>query len=130
MVSYDRGDVMKYMLLIYNNPGLLEGLSEQERTELLGDVDAIMAELTEAGELVDTNALAHASTAKTVRLQDGAVAATDGPFAEAKEQFAGYLTVDVESEERALDIARRWPDPRFGGAIEVRALMNQGGTEM
>jgi hypothetical protein len=121
---------MKYMLLIYNNPSLLESLSEEERTELLGDVDAIMAELNEAGELVDANALAHVSTAKTVRLKDGVVAATDGPFAEAKEQFAGYLTVDVESEERALDIAHRWPDPRFGGAIEVRVLMNQGGTEM
>jgi hypothetical protein len=130
MVSYNRGDVMKYMLLIYNNPGLLERLSEDERSEVTRDVDAIMAELTEAGELVDGNALAHASTAKTVRLQDAAVAATDGPFAEAKEQFAGYITVDVESEERALDIARRWPDPRFGGAIEVRALMTQAGTEM
>jgi hypothetical protein len=121
---------MKYMLLIYNNPGLLEGLSESERTEVSGDVDSIMAELTESGELVGGDALAHASTAKTVRLADGVVAATDGPFAEAKEQFAGYLTVDVESEDRALDIARRWPDPRFGGAIEVRALMTQAQPEM
>jgi hypothetical protein len=121
---------MKYMLLIYNNPAALEGLSEAERAEVFGDVDVLMAELTESGEMVGGEALAHYSTAKTVRKQGDAVAATDGPFAEAKEQFAGYVTLDCESEERALEIALRWPDPRFGGAIEVRALMNQGGTEM
>ena len=121
---------MKYMLLIYNNRATLEGLSEQERAELGGDVDTIMAELGDRGEFVEGNALADPSTAKTVRLRDGAVAATDGPFAEAKEQFAGYITIDCESEERALEIARRWPDPRFGGAIEVRALMDESGAEM
>jgi len=125
MVSYNTvRSVMKYMLLIYNNRAALDGLSEQDRAELSGDVDAIMAELRESGEFVGGNALADPSTAKTVRLQGGAVAATDGPFAEAKEQFAGYLTVDCESEDRAVEIALRWPDPRYGGAIEVRALMD------
>jgi hypothetical protein len=121
---------MKYMLLIYNNPATIEGLSEQEKSEVFGDVDKIMAELRESGELVGGGALAHPSTARTIRMQGGAVAATDGPFAEAKEQFAGYLTVDCESDERALEIALRWPDPRFGGAIELRALMQEKGTEM
>jgi hypothetical protein len=121
---------MKYMLLIYNNRATLEGLSEQDQAELFGDVDAIMAELRESGELVGGNALADPSTAKTVRLQGGAVAATDGPFAEAKEQFAGYLTIDCDTEERAVEIALRWPDPRYGGAIEVRALMDESGAEM
>jgi hypothetical protein len=131
MVSNDTvRSVMKYMLLIYNNAATLEGLSDQERSEIFGDVDAIMAELKESGELVGGGALAHPSSARTVRLKDGAVAATDGPFAEAKEQFAGYLTVDCESDERALEIALRWPDPRFGGAIEVRAMMDEAGTEM
>ena len=118
------------MLLIYNNPAALEGLSEQERDELFGDVHELMAELTASGELVGGEALAHYSTAKTVRLKDGAIAATDGPFAEAKAQFAGYVTLDCESEERALDIALRWPDPRYGGAIELRAVMHEAGTEM
>jgi hypothetical protein len=121
---------VKYMLLIYNNRATLEALSEHDRAELSADVDAIMAEVKDRGELVDGNALADPSTAKTVRSRDGDIAATDGPFAEAKEQFAGYITVDCETEERALEIARRWPDPRYGGAIEVRALMEQSGTEM
>jgi hypothetical protein len=121
---------MKYMLLIYNNPAVMESLSEAERTEVFGEVDALLAELTESGELVGGEALAHPSTAKTVRRQGDTVAATDGPFAEAKEQFAGYVTLDCESEERALEIALRWPDPTFGGAIELRAVMDEAGTEM
>ena len=121
---------MKYMLLIYNNSATLEALSEDEKSALFGDVDAIMTELRESGELVGGEALAHPSTAKTVRMQGGAVAATDGPFAEAKEQFAGYLTLDCETPERALEIALRWPDPRYGGALELRAVMQQSGTEM
>ena len=121
---------MKYMLLIYNNPATLEALSEEERNEVFGDVGALMNELTDSGELVGGEALAHPSTAKTVRRHEGAVAATDGPFAEAKEQFAGYVMVDCESEERALEIALRWPDPKYGGALELRAVMQESGTEM
>lgn len=117
---------MKYLLLIFNRPGFVEALSEQERTELFGDVDAIMNELTESGELVGGQALADPSTARTVRQ----AAVTDGPFMESKEQFAGFVTVDCETVERAVDIAARWPDVRFGGAMEVRAVMDEAGTEM
>ena len=57
-----------------------------------------------------------------MRVRDGVVAAADGPFAEAKEQFAGYVTVDVASEERAVEIAAGWPGI---GALGdgVRAVM-------
>lgn len=119
---------MKYMLLIYNNPATYESWSEAARNELFGEVDAIMAELTESGELVGGEGLADASTATTVRVRDGITAATDGPFAEAKEQLAGYLTVDCESEQRAVEIAARWPDARYF-AMEVRAVMHPAGTE-
>lgn len=113
---------MKYMVLIYNRPGFVEDLTDAERTELFGDVDALMKELTEAGELVGGEALADPSATRTVRVREGAPAVTDGPFIEAKEQFAGYVMVDVESEERAIDIAARWPDAkRF--AMEVRRVI-------
>jgi hypothetical protein len=113
---------VKYMLLIYNRPGFTEELTEAERTALFGEVDSIMKELTESGELVAGDALADPSTTRTVRVRDGVSAVTDGPFIEAKEQFAGYLTVDVESEERAVEIAASWPDAkRF--AMEVRQVL-------
>ncbi|HEY8480876.1 MAG TPA: YciI family protein [Spirillospora sp.] len=121
---------MKYMLLIYNRPGFVEELTEQEREELFGEVDALMKELTESGELVGGDALADPSATRTVRHKDGRPAVTDGPFLEAKEHFAGYITVDCESAERAVEIASRWPDVRYGGAMEVRAIMEQTGTEM
>jgi hypothetical protein len=125
----NKGDDMKYILLIRNNPDFLESLSGPERDSLMADVDKIMAELTETGEFLGGQALAHPSDTKTVRVRDGLPVTIDGPFAEAKEQLAGYLIVDVETEQRALDIAARWPDARFG-AMEVRAIMDEAGTEM
>jgi len=121
---------VKYMLLIHNRPGFVDDLTEEERTALFADVDRIMGELTRSGEFVGGQALADPSTARTVRGVDGRPAVTDGPFAESKEQFAGYVEVDCESVERAVEIAASWPDVRFGGAMEVRAVMHDGGAEM
>jgi hypothetical protein len=112
---------VKYMLLIYNNPATYQAWSEQERDALFGEVGELMTELRESGELVGGEALADASNARTVRVRDGVVATTDGPFAEAKEQLAGYLTVECESMERAVQIAARWPDARHF-AMEVRQV--------
>ena len=120
---------MRYMLLIYNNPAMYEAFSEEERDALFGDVDRLLQELTESGEWVGGEGLADASTAKTVRVRDGAPAVTDGPFVEAKEQLAGYCLFECETLERATDIAARWPDASFA-AVELRPLMGQSGTEM
>jgi hypothetical protein len=121
---------MKYMLLIYVNPEFAADLSEQERTDLFGEVDAIMDGLRESGELVGFEALADASTTRTVKLREGLPAVTDGPFMESKELFGGYLIVDCENLERAVEIAAGWPDVRFGGALEVRAIMTNSEAEM
>lgn len=120
---------MKYMLLIYNNPATYEAWSEQERAALFGEVDVIMKELTESGELVGGEALADSSNTTTVRVRDGVPVISDGPFAEAKEQLAGYLMVECESPQRAAEIAARWPDARYF-AMEVRPVMNTSGMEM
>ena len=120
---------MKYMLLIYNNPDALEALSDEERNGLMGEVDDLLAELTKSGELVGGEALAHPSTTKTIRSHAGVLATTDGPFLEAKELLAGYAMVEVESVDRAVEIAARWPDARTG-AMEVRAVMDTAGMEM
>lgn len=110
------------MLLIYNNPDTIAAMPEKERDALFADVDSIMAELTASGELIRGEALGPPAQAKTVRLRGGVAATTDGPFVEAKEQFAGYIAVDVATEERALEIAARWPDARWG-AMEVREIL-------
>jgi len=64
----------------------------------------------------------------SVRLRDGVLTATDGPFADAKEHMAGFFIVDCESRERAIEIASRFPDARNGG-VEVRPVMDLSGME-
>ncbi|WP_214409603.1 YciI family protein [Sphaerisporangium fuscum] len=120
---------MKYMLLIHNRPGYVEELPESEAAELLGRVDELMKELTESGELIRGEALAGPSETKTVRVRDGVPVVTDGPFVEAKEHFAGYLLVECDSTERAVEIAASWPDARYF-AMEVRPVTHQSGPGM
>jgi hypothetical protein len=116
-------------LRVTNNPATYEGWTEDERNALFREVDVLMKELTESGELIGGEALADASNAKTVRVRDGVTATTDGPFAEAKEQLAGYLTVECERPGRAVEIAARWPDAKYF-AMEVRPVMDTSGTDM
>lgn len=119
---------LKYMLLIYNNPAAQERLSQDERDKLMADVGGLMEELNANQELVGGDALADASQTRTVRVVGGAVAATDGPFVEVKEQMAGYIMIDVSSMERAVEIAARWPDAHFG-AMEVRPVVGSIATD-
>jgi len=120
---------VKYMLLIYDNPDTRELFFGPQGAELAAEVDALVKELTESGELVGGEALADPSNSRTVRVRDGVPAVTDGPLAEAKEHFAGYLTVECEDVERATEIALRWPNARLA-AMEVRPVMDTSGTEM
>ena len=120
---------MKYMLLIYNNPEYLESLPKEDLDAIFTEVNTIMAELRQSGEWIGGEGLAHPSQTKTIRVRDGVPAVTDGPFLEAKEQFAGYCLFDCETLERATEIATRWPDARYA-AVELRPVMQQSGTEM
>jgi len=120
---------MKYMLLIYDNPDTRELFFSDEGRALLAEMDSIMNELRESGELVGTEALADPSNTRTVRVQGGVPVVTDGPLAEAKEHFGGYLVVDCESIERATEIAVRWPSARFC-PLEVRPIMDTGAADV
>jgi hypothetical protein len=120
---------VKYMLLIYENPGTRELFSGEAGKEMMATMEALMAELTESGELIGGQALADPSHSRTVRTHDGVPAVTDGPFVESKEHLGGYIIVDCESIERAVEIARRWPHAEPGG-MEVRPIMNETGTEL
>jgi hypothetical protein len=120
---------MKYLLLIYQNPEEWNALTEEERTCIGNDAGTIANELSTSGELVDGEGLAHPSASKSIRVRDGEVTVTDGPYIESKEQMAGYLIVEAESPERAVEIAARWPDARYWG-MEVRPLMHHSGEDV
>jgi hypothetical protein len=118
---------MKYMLLIYENPGTREAFFSDEK--LQAEMNAYVDGLRESGELVEGEGLADPSTARVVRIQNGVPAVTDGPFMEAKEYFGGYMIIDCDSIERATEIAALFPPSQLSGAMEIRQLMDGGGSE-
>jgi hypothetical protein len=120
---------MKYMVMIYDNAKTRETFFGEEGAGLMAEVNAIMKELTDSGELIGGEALGDPSNTKTIRPVDGVPAITDGPLAEAKEHFGGYLIVDCDSEARAVEIAARWPSAKFT-AMEVRPILDISGEEM
>ena len=117
---------MKYMLMIYDKPGARELFMGPDGEQLMAEMETLMGELTASGELVSTNALADPAQTLTVRQDNGAPVVTDGPLAEAKEHFGGYLIVDCETQERVVEIASRWPSLRFS-PLEIRPIMDVGG---
>ena len=119
---------MKYLLIIHNNPALMAAMSADELTAL-GDAHGPFQEkLREAGELVGFAALADPDASRVVRVVDGVPAVTDGPFAETKEHLAGYYVVDVETPERAAELAAQMPEAALVG-VEVRPVMADSGLE-
>ena len=120
---------MKYILLIYQNTAAFQRLPAAEREAIMSEAGAIVDELSQTGEWVGGEGLADPSTAKAVQVRSGVPAVTDGPYLEAKEHLAGYCLFECESEQRALEIATRWPDARYWG-VELRRLMDAGGLEM
>ncbi|WP_336207119.1 YciI family protein [Nonomuraea sp. LPB2021202275-12-8] len=111
------------MLLIYTNPASQQAVADSVDV-VMAEVDALMKELAESGELAGGQALAEPAASRTVRVRDGVPAVTDGPFLEAKEYLAGYLIVECDSVERATEIAARWPDARLC-AMEVRPIIDE-----
>ncbi|MEV4535255.1 YciI family protein [Asanoa sp. NPDC049518] len=119
---------MKYLIMVYGNPrsrAIWESFTEEQRaagmTEHLALRDAIAA----AGELVTNERLADPSTSKRLPARPEALVAlglpTDGPFAESKEQLAGFYLVDCPTEERALEWASKVPEAALG-LVEVRPV--------
>jgi hypothetical protein len=119
---------MKFLLLMHMNPTAWEALTEDERNEVMVGHGAFMDTVTKSGEMILTQALADPSQTAVVRVRDGERLVTDGPYLEAKEYLGGYYLVDVDSRERALELAAMIPDAKIAGlGIEVRPIMFDSG---
>jgi hypothetical protein len=126
----------RYLLAVTFQPGALDTPMEEWKPEdITAHLDyyrALNQELVESGELVGGEVLAPPGLAKIVTSDGSAPLVTDGPFPEFKEWLAGYQIVDVESEDRALEIAARVSAvPGPGGVptqqpIQVRRVMEEG----
>jgi hypothetical protein len=105
---------MKYLCLVYLEAAKLHAVPDRECLNC-GD------DLRKQGLLLSAEPLFPVETAKTVRIRNGRVAITDGPFAETKEQLAGFYLIDAASHDDAITIAARIP-PAREGSIEVRPV--------
>ena len=112
---------MKYAMLIHYTPGYTDALSEDESKAMLGEYLALLDD----PRYIASAELQPVETATTVRVQDGQALTTDGPFANTKEVFGGYYVFDVDNLDDAIELAARIPAARFGGAIEVRPLVER-----
>jgi hypothetical protein len=121
---------MRYMLLIYTNEQLTEALSPEEQGRIGAAHGAVMAETSRLGILQGAEPLQPTGTATTVRVQNGKALVTDGPFAETKEQLAGYYILDCKDLDEALEWAARIPTACGGGTgcVEVRPIREMRAT--
>jgi hypothetical protein len=118
---------MKYVVLIYSNPTTWAEMPAPERDRALGVHNTVLKELRDSGELIRVDGLTHPTAAKTIRTRNGVPVVTDGPFGEAKEFLAGVWAIDVDSLDRALQVAS--PVAEYD-TVEVRELMDLAGMEM
>jgi hypothetical protein len=114
---------MKYMIMTFGDRSGLEGKSPEWIKGMIEFMQEIDVELTDSGELLFQQGLADPPQAKTVTLQDGALATTDGPVVGSSESLAGFWIVDVDGEARAIEIAARISEAA-DAAIEVRECMD------
>lgn len=116
---------MKYLCLIYVDEQALERLPAEAVQQVRDDCHEHTASLQRSGQLIASERLQPVGTAVTVRRGSGRVAVTDGPFAETKEQLAGFYLVEARDLNEAIRIAERIPPGRLG-SIEVRPVRESG----
>ncbi|HEV7651964.1 MAG TPA: YciI family protein [Actinophytocola sp.] len=129
---------MKYVILIHANPdpwghptsrytAEAKALPEERHQEMDRQFEALMTEISASGELVMGEALGDPASATLYGWRPEGHLATDGPYAETKEQLAGFFVIDCETRARAEEIAATFPHP--GAVVELRPVMWPGGDD-
>ena len=112
---------MQYLCLIYGDENLAEKMPKAEAEKMYGEYFAYTDDIKKSGHYIGGNPLKATSTATTIRVRNGKVSTTDGPFAETKEQLGGYYLIEAKDLNDAIQVASRIPGARFG-SIEVRPV--------
>jgi hypothetical protein len=113
---------MKYLCLIYQDESRRPKLPGPEVEKIHGEYFAFTEGIKSSGHYIGSNPLELTNTAITVRVRNGEILTTDGPFAETKEQLGGYYLIEARDLNDAVQVASRIPGARFG-SIEVRPVM-------
>jgi len=117
-------ETMNYLCLVYSDESNLHSLPESPKD---AECLAYAGSLQDSGHMVAGEALESVRTATTVRVRNGKVSITDGPFAETKEQLAGFYLIDARDLNEAIQIAAKIPPARVG-SIEVRPIRQLAGS--
>ena len=115
---------MKYLCLIYDEEKKLEQMPKSEGEAFMGEYFGFTEGIKKSGHYVGGEALKPTQTASTVRVRQGKVSTTDGPFAETKEQLGGFYLIEARDLNDAIQVAQRIPSARTG-SIEVRPIVER-----
>jgi hypothetical protein len=114
---------MKYLCLIYDEEKKLGAMSKNETDSFMAEYGAFSKSVRDGGQYIAGEALKPVSTATTVRVRNGKMSATDGPFAETREQLGGFYLLNARDLNEAIQLASRIPSAKIG-SIEVRPIMD------
>ena len=112
---------MQYLLLIYANEAETAAMPETDMAAMMAGYGEFTQSIIQSGNFKAGDRLRPVSTATTVRVRNGKTVATDGPFAETREQLGGYYLVEAANLDAATAIAARIPGAKYG-SIEVRPV--------
>jgi len=116
---------MKFMLLVYNDPALLDAMPASQFDADMRDCLDHADKLQTDGHLLESQQLEPVKTARSVRVRGGKLTVTDGPFAETKEILGGFNIIEAENMDEAVRIASEFPWIKTG-CIEVRPVRDIG----
>jgi len=112
---------LKYLCLIYDDESKRGTLPKEQMDTMMGEYGAFTEGIKKSGHYIGGDALQPTQTATTVRVRQGKISTTDGPFAETKEQLGGFYLINATDLNEAIQVASRIPSAR-SGSIEVRPI--------
>ncbi|MCA9900752.1 MAG: YciI family protein [Ardenticatenaceae bacterium] len=115
---------MKYMLLMYASEAEAPNFTPEELQAIGKEWQTLLIAAKAAGVLLANNGLAPITTATTVRIREGKALTVDGPFAETHEQLGGFLMLNCQDLDEAIQWAKKVPHARYG-SVEIRPLWDQ-----
>jgi hypothetical protein len=116
---------MRFLCLVYQEEEKLAALSQRQMDSLVGACIRWVEELEKGGHHILSAGLQSVRSAATVRVRNGKLATTDGPFAETKEFLGGFTLISAKEFDEALQLASKFPAARIG-SMEVRPLIEPG----
>jgi hypothetical protein len=119
---------MKYACLVYVDRAIIGSLSKEQERKMIDDSVEYDWDIRNRGQLILAQPLDEPQTAITIRMRNGKMSSTDGPFAETKEHLGGFFLIEARDLNEAIDLAKASPMAEMG-AIEVRPFLEQTHSE-